>query len=49
MDDRDKVALHEQLARCRELAREFPEGITAQNIREMARELERQLQSMESK
>ena len=49
MEDREKVALDEQLAKCRVLAREFPEGITAQNIRELTREIERQIRIAEAK
>jgi hypothetical protein len=45
--DREKVALEEKLARCRALATEYRDGPTAQHIRELEAELERQLHATE--
>jgi len=39
--------LEQKLARCRELAREFPLGSTAEMIRDMETELREQLHSIE--
>jgi hypothetical protein len=36
---REKAVIEGKLARCRELAREFPKGPTAEMIREMEDEL----------
>jgi len=48
--DREKnleLELRAKLARCRKLAEEFPEGLTAKNIRELEAEIRRQLQEIE--
>jgi len=41
--DREKEETKRQLARCRKLADEFTEGVTAQNLRKLAAELEQRL------
>jgi hypothetical protein len=43
-----KQELEAQLARCRALAREFPDGPTARNLRDLARELEQKLRAVEA-
>ena len=48
-DQLDKQALEIRLARCLELAREFPSGSTAELIRDLETELRGQLRSIESK
>jgi hypothetical protein len=45
--DREKVAIAEKLARCRRLARDYPSGITAKNLRELTDELERELRALD--
>jgi hypothetical protein len=45
--DREKMALERQLATCRRLATEFTEGVTAQNLRELAAELEYRLRALD--
>ena len=37
-----------RLARCRKLTQEFPDGLTAVNIRELETELRQQLQAIET-
>ena len=44
---RQKLAIENKLARCRELAREFPEGHTAEMIRDMEDELRQQLRDLD--
>jgi hypothetical protein len=39
---REKQDLQEKLVRCRILLSEFPEGVTAKNIKDLAAELEQQ-------
>ena len=49
--DREKtleLELRAKLARCRKLAQEFPEGLTAVNIRELETEIGQQLQAIEA-
>jgi hypothetical protein len=41
--EREKQAFHEQLVRCRILLREFPEGVTAKNLKDLADELEEKI------
>jgi hypothetical protein len=41
--DREKQELLEKLARCNRLTREFPDGITNKNLRDLAAELEQQI------
>jgi hypothetical protein len=45
--DRKKHEIETQLARCRELAKEFPHGPTAQMIRDLEAELRQQLRELE--
>jgi hypothetical protein len=45
--NREKQAIETKLAKCRELAREFPHGATAQMIREMEEELRQQMRELE--
>jgi hypothetical protein len=45
--DREKQALQEKLDRCRRLACEFNDGITAKNLREIAGEIEQQIRAFE--
>jgi hypothetical protein len=46
--DREKMALERQLATCRRLANEFTDGVTAQNLRELAAELEHRLRALDN-
>jgi hypothetical protein len=41
--EREKQALQEKLVRCRILLSEFPEGVTAKNLNDLADELERKI------
>jgi hypothetical protein len=43
-----ELELKARLARCRKLAQEFPEGLTAVNIRELETEIRQQLQAIET-
>ena len=45
-DDRDKMAIERQLRRCRELTTDYPDGPTAQHLRELERELSEKLKSL---
>ena len=45
--DREKQALQEKLDRCRRLAREFNDDITAKNLRVLAGEIEQQIRVLE--
>ena len=47
--NREKVELQRRLARCRELACEFPTGPTADMIRELQEELMTQIRKLEAK
>jgi hypothetical protein len=47
-DQLDKQALEIRLARCLELAREFPSGSTAEMIRDLETELRGQIQALEN-
>ena len=42
-----KLDLEDKLAQCRRLASQVPEGVTAQNLRELAAELEQKLRAMD--
>jgi hypothetical protein len=42
-----KQDLKAKLEQCRRLASQFPEGVTAQNLRELAAELEQKLRKMD--
>jgi hypothetical protein len=46
---REKQDLREKLVRCRILLSEFPEGVTAENIKDLAAELEQQIRALEEK
>ncbi len=46
--DQIKQNLEAKLASCKTLAREFPEGVTARNLREITTELEREIRKLES-
>ena len=43
----DKRVLEERLARCRELARDFPAGLTAEHLRDIEAELLDDLRALE--
>jgi hypothetical protein len=43
-----ELELRAKLARCRRLAQEFPEGLTAVNIRQLETEIQQQLQAIEA-
>jgi hypothetical protein len=45
----EKQAIEAKLARCHELAKEFPHGPTAQMIRDMEEELREQIRDLENK
>jgi hypothetical protein len=45
--DRDKRVLKERLRRCRSLAKDFPDGVTAQHIRELEAALMDELRTLE--
>jgi hypothetical protein len=48
MDNRyEKQELETQLARCRDLAEQFRDGLTAKHLRELEQELEQKLRSKE--
>jgi hypothetical protein len=47
--NREKQAVEEKLARCRDLAEEFREGPTAEMIRDLEAELREQLRAFEKK
>jgi hypothetical protein len=47
--NREKQAIEEKLARCRDLAKEFREGPTAEMIRDLEAELREQLRAFEKK
>jgi hypothetical protein len=45
--EQTKEKLRAQLARCKELALEFPHGVTAKNIKELSEEIQQQLRALE--
>jgi hypothetical protein len=45
--EREKMAINEKLTRCRQLAKEYPSGPTATNLRELEAELLAQLRQLE--
>jgi hypothetical protein len=45
--DRDKRILEERLERCRKLAKDFPDGPTAQNLKKIEAELLDDLRALE--
>ena len=44
--EREKQGLHEQLVRCRMLLHEFPEGVTARNLKDLVDELEQKIRAL---
>jgi hypothetical protein len=47
-DDREKAELEVQLVMCRRLADEFTDGITAENLCELAEELEQRIRQLKN-
>lgn len=45
--DQEKLAIARKLARCRQLAKEFREGISAQNLRSLEAQLVAELRQIE--
>jgi DNA repair ATPase RecN len=45
--ERQRRELEERLASCRKLAREYTEGMTAKNLRELAAEIEQEIRSLD--
>jgi hypothetical protein len=45
--NREKLAIETKLARCRELAKEFRDGSTAQMLRDMEDELRQQIRDLD--
>lgn len=45
--ERDKAVLEQRLERCRKLAKDFPDGLTAQHIKEIEAELLEDLRALE--
>jgi hypothetical protein len=45
--DQERQALEKKLARYQRLVREYPEGETARNIRDLIAELERRIRALE--
>jgi hypothetical protein len=43
----EKRTLLQKLARCRQLSREFPNGVTAQNLRDLEADLQAELRLLE--
>jgi hypothetical protein len=43
----EKQALQEKLVRCRMLLSEFPGGVTAKNLNDLAAELEQKIRALE--
>jgi hypothetical protein len=46
--DQEKLALEEKLAKCEALAKEFPNGPTAEMIRDMEEEIRQQIHSLKN-
>jgi hypothetical protein len=44
---REKQELLDKLAKCNRLVREFPDGITNKNLRDLAAELEQQIHELD--
>jgi hypothetical protein len=44
---RQRRELDDRLARCRKLAREFTEGVTAKNLRELTAEIEQEIRALD--
>jgi len=47
--EREKQAVQEKLVKCRRLLSEFPEGVTAKNLNDLAAELEQKIRALEQK
>ena len=45
--EREKQAVQEKLVRCRILLNQFPEGVTAKNLNDLAAELEQKIRALE--
>jgi hypothetical protein len=45
--EQEKRELEKQLAKCRRLSREFSDGITAKNLKELEAELEQKLREID--
>lgn len=45
--ERDKVVIKERLARCRQLLKDFPDGLTGRHIRELEAALLDDLRALE--
>jgi hypothetical protein len=45
--EQEKRKLQEQLAKCRRLSRDFTDGITAKNLKELEAELEQKLREID--
>jgi len=45
--EREKQPLQAKLVRCRILLNEFPEGVAAKNLRDLADELEQKIRALE--
>ena len=46
--DHQRQKLQDKVAKCIRLAREFPDGITNKNLRDLAAELESQIRDLDS-
>jgi hypothetical protein len=47
MQNREKLELEAKLARCRDLAKDYPDGLTANNLREIENEIRQRLSALE--
>ena len=47
--DHERQELQDKVAKCYRLAREFPDGITNKNLRDLAAELESQIRDLDSR
>ena len=45
--DHEREELQNKVAKCNRLAREFPDGITNRNLRELAAELENKIRALD--
>ena len=46
--DHERQELQAKVAKCYRLAREFPDGVTNKNLRDLAAELENQIRDLDS-
>ncbi|MET3336933.1 MULTISPECIES: hypothetical protein [Bradyrhizobium] len=46
--EQEKLAVEQKLARCRRLKKDFSEGVSAKNLRDLEAELLEQLQQIET-